>query len=82
MITAQLCYYSSRDSIKAKDNIMAILNECVRVGVKGIMVFGMGLTLREGDREYFRKSVRRMESCQPRMIVSDFYRNCRKSICR
>ena len=36
-----------------KDNIMAILNECVRVGVKGIMVFGMGLTLREGDREYY-----------------------------
>ena len=32
---------------------MAILNECVRVGVKGIMVFGMGLTLREGDREYY-----------------------------
>ena len=36
-----------------KDNIMAILNECVRVGVKGIMAFGMGLTLREGDREYY-----------------------------
>ena len=35
------------------DNIMAILNECVRVGVKGIMAFGMGLTLREGDREYY-----------------------------
>ncbi|MCR5195861.1 MAG: radical SAM protein [Pseudobutyrivibrio sp.] len=36
-----------------KENITAILNECVRVGVKGIIVFGMGLTLREGDREYF-----------------------------
>ncbi len=36
-----------------EDNIMAILNECVRVGVKGIIDFGMGLTLREGDREYY-----------------------------
>ena len=35
------------------DNITAILNECVRVGVKGIIDFGMGLTLREGDREYY-----------------------------
>ena len=36
-----------------EDNITAILNECVRVGVKGIIDFGMGLTLREGDREYY-----------------------------
>ena len=36
-----------------EDNITAILNECVRVGVKGIIDFGMGLTLREGDCEYY-----------------------------
>ncbi|MBR0409806.1 MAG: radical SAM protein [Eubacterium sp.] len=36
-----------------KENITAILNECVRTGVKGIIDFGMGLTLREGDREYY-----------------------------
>ena len=35
------------------ENISAILNECVRVGVKGVIDFGMGLTLREGDREYY-----------------------------
>ncbi len=35
------------------DNITTILDECVRVGVKGIIDFGMGLTLREGDREYY-----------------------------
>ena len=34
-------------------NIKSILEECVRVGVKGIMNFGIGLTLREGDREYY-----------------------------
>ena len=36
-----------------EENISAILNECVRVGVKGVIDFGMGLTLRKGDREYF-----------------------------
>ena len=36
-----------------KENVEAIVNECVRVGVKGIIDFGMGLTLREGDREYY-----------------------------
>ena len=37
----------------AEDNIRAIMEECVRVGVKGVICFGMGLTLREGDREYY-----------------------------
>ena len=36
-----------------EENITSILNECVRVGVKGIINFGMGVTLRDGDREYF-----------------------------
>ncbi len=36
-----------------EDNVGRILAECVRVGVKGIICFGMGLTLREGDREYY-----------------------------
>ena len=35
------------------ENITSILQECVRVGVKGVIDFGMGLTLREGDREYY-----------------------------
>lgn len=36
-----------------KENITAILSECARVGVKGVIDFGMGLTLRDGDREYY-----------------------------
>lgn len=36
-----------------EENITKIMNECVRTGVKGIIDFGMGLTLREGDREYY-----------------------------
>ncbi len=35
------------------ENVGAILRECVRVGVKGVIDFSMGLTLREGDREYY-----------------------------
>ena len=35
------------------ENIGAILRECVRTGVKGVVDFGMGLTLRNGDREYY-----------------------------
>lgn len=36
-----------------EENIAAILNECERTGVKGIINFGMGMTLREGSREYY-----------------------------
>ena len=36
-----------------EENIRRILDACVRVGVKGIICFGMGLTLRDGDREYY-----------------------------
>jgi DNA repair photolyase len=36
-----------------EENIRAILDECVRTGVKGIICYDMGLTLREGDREYY-----------------------------
>lgn len=36
-----------------RENIEGILKDCVRTGVHGIICFGMGMTLREGDREYF-----------------------------
>ena len=36
-----------------EENIRAILDACVRTGVKGVICFGMGLTLRDGDREYY-----------------------------
>ena len=36
-----------------RENIEGILDYCVRAKVKGIICFGMGLTLREGDREYY-----------------------------
>ena len=36
-----------------EENVKAILDECIRVGVKGIICYDMGLTLRDGDREYY-----------------------------
>ena len=36
-----------------EENIRAILDACIRADVKAIVCFGMGVTLREGDREYF-----------------------------
>ena len=37
------------------ENITAILDMCVMAEVRGVICFGMGLTLREGNREYFYK---------------------------
>lgn len=36
-----------------EENIMGLLDYCVKAKVKGIICFGIGLTLRSGNREYF-----------------------------
>ena len=36
-----------------RENIQGLLDCCTDAGVKGILCFNMGLTLREGSREYF-----------------------------
>ena len=36
-----------------EENVMNILKACKKANVYGIMTFGIGLTLREGDREYY-----------------------------
>lgn len=36
-----------------EDNLRGVLDYCFRAGVKGIILFGFGLTLRQGNREYF-----------------------------
>lgn len=36
-----------------EENVMGILEACRETGVKGIIQYGMGLTLRDGDREYY-----------------------------
>ena len=42
-----------------EDNIRPILEACAQVQVKGIICFDMGLTLREGDREYYYAALNR-----------------------
>ena len=40
-----------------EDNLKGILDYCIEAKVYGIICFGMGLTLREGNREYFYKKL-------------------------
>ena len=40
-----------------EENIIGILNYCMEAKVYGIICFGMGMTLREGSREYFYKQL-------------------------
>lgn len=42
------------------ENITGILEMCAEAGVYGVLCFGMGLTLREGNREYFYKQLDRL----------------------
>lgn len=41
------------------ENLAGLLDYCVRAKVKGIVCFGFGVTLREGDREYFYDALER-----------------------
>lgn len=43
-----------------EENISGILNMCIEAKVYGIICFGMGLTLRDGNREYFYKQLDRI----------------------
>ncbi len=36
-----------------EENLRGLMNYCIEARVKGILNFGIGTTLREGDREYF-----------------------------
>ena len=42
-----------------EDNIRAILDYCFDAGVKGIVCYGAGMTLREGNREYYYRALDR-----------------------
>lgn len=42
-----------------EENILGILESCIDTGVKGVLCFNMGLTLREGNREYFYRQLDR-----------------------
>lgn len=42
------------------ENVRTILDYCADAGVKGIVCFNMGMTLREGDREYYYAALDRL----------------------
>ena len=43
-----------------EENITGILEMCAEAGVYGVINYGMGLTLREGNREYFYRQLDRL----------------------
>ncbi len=43
-----------------EENIRGILDYCVEAKVRGVISFGMGMTLREGNREYFYEQLDRL----------------------
>ncbi len=43
-----------------EDNIIGILDMCIEAKVYGVICFGMGMTLREGNREYFYSQLDRL----------------------
>ena len=43
-----------------EENIRGIVEHCVDTGVRGVICFGMGLTLRDGNREYFYRQLDRL----------------------
>ena len=55
------------------ENVDGIVDYCVRAGVHAIICFGMGLTLREGNREYFYAALDRLF---PAAGLKDRYSKC------
>ncbi|MDD3400974.1 MAG: radical SAM protein [Eubacteriales bacterium] len=52
-----------------EENLHGILDYCFDAGVRGIICFGMGTTIRDGDREYFYAALdRHFPKMKPRYI--------------
>lgn len=54
------------------ENLNGLLNACEETGIRGVVSFGMGLTLREGDREYFYAALDRYFPGMRRRYVSRY----------
>lgn len=51
-----------------RENLEGLVDYCCRAGVKAIICFGIGLTLREGNREYFYEALERAAKKDRRFI--------------
>lgn len=59
-----------------KENIDGIVDYCVQAGVHAIICFGIGLTLREGNREYFYAALDRLSRLQDSQTNSSATFDC------
>ena len=55
-----------------EENLWGILNYCVEAGVRGVLCFGMGLTLRDGNREYFYEQLDRLFTGMKERYMREF----------
>lgn len=55
-----------------EENLRGILRMCHEAGVYGVICFGMGLTLREGNREYFYRQLDRFFPGMKERYIQDF----------
>lgn len=55
-----------------QENVEGILKYCVDAGVHGIMCFNMGMTLREGDREYYYRKLDQYFPGMKEKYIHDF----------
>lgn len=54
------------------ENLNGILDYCIDAGVQGIVAFGMGLTLREGNREYYYAALDRHFPGRKQMYIRNY----------
>ncbi|MDR0904875.1 MAG: radical SAM protein [Oscillospiraceae bacterium] len=55
-----------------RENLLGLLDYCVRAGVRGVVHFGVGMTLRDGDREYFYAALDRHFPGMKRRYIEKF----------
>lgn len=55
-----------------EENITGILEYCIEAKVYGIICFGMGMTLREGSREYFYSQLDRLFPCMKEKYIQEY----------
>ena len=55
-----------------EENLMGLMDYCIRAKVHGIICFGFGLTLSEGNREHFYKQLDRLFPGMKQRYISTF----------
>jgi DNA repair photolyase len=55
-----------------EENIKGVLEYCVKTGVKGIILFSFGMTLRKGSREYYYKSLDKLFPGLKQRYIEEF----------